>query len=145
MFEEFRQFRGRCSVRKLTFVLIATLWASGCTSGPQVAIDPKSISDADKYQTDLSECTAIAKNYDMSSSAIKNAAVGATAGGVAVAGIATAVAGAVFAPAVPFIIAGSALGGTALGGGAKLKENNVRESILAECMKDRGYKAYSSK
>jgi hypothetical protein len=132
-------------MRTFASLIILAVFTAGCTSGPQVAIDPRSITDTAKYESDLAECTSIAKNYDMSSSAIKNAAVGATAGGVAVAGIATAVAGAVFAPAIPFIVAGSALGGTALGGGAKMKENNARESILAECMKDRGYKAYSSK
>ena len=118
---------------------------AGCASGPQVVIDPKSITDTQKYKTDMDECTAIAKNYDLSGNAVKNAAVGAVAGGAAVAGIATAVAGAVFWPAIPFIIAGSVAGGGALGGHAKQKEAKARQEILQQCMTDRGYKAYSAK
>jgi hypothetical protein len=62
-----------------------------------------------------------------------------------VAGIATAVAGAVFWPAIPFIIAGSAVGGGAMAGHSKQKESKAREDILASCMTDRGYKAYTAK
>ena len=72
------------------------------------------------------------------------AAAPAAAGGAAVAGVATAVAGAVFAPAIPFILAGSAAGGALMGGSAKKKETAAREAILAQCMTDRGYKAYTS-
>jgi hypothetical protein len=124
-------------------VMLITL--AGCAAEPQVAIDPKSIVDTAKYQSDKNECTAIAKRYDLSGNAVKNAAVGAAAGGAAVAGVATAVAGAVFAPAIPFILAGSAVGGTLMGGSAKKKETAAREAILAQCMTDRGYKAYSAK
>ena len=123
---------------------IVVLAFAGCASGPQVAIDPKSISDTAKYKADLDECTAVAKNYDLSGNATANAAVGAVAGGAAVAGVATAVAGAVFLPALPFIIAGSIAGGGALGGHAKQKEAKAREHILSQCMTDRGYKAYTS-
>ena len=107
-------------------------------------MDPKSIVDTAKYEADKKECVAIAKNYDLSKNAVKNAAVGAAAGGAAVAGVATAVAGAVFAPAIPFILAGSAAGGALMGGSAKKKETAAREAILAQCMTDRGYKAYTS-
>lgn len=131
---------------KLQLVFVSGLLVlAGCAAEPQVAIDPKSIVDTAKFQADKSECTAIAKNYDLSGNAVKNAAVGAAAGGVAVAGVATAVAGAVFAPAIPFILAGSAAGGAVMGGSAKKKETAAREAILAQCMTDRGYKAYSAK
>jgi hypothetical protein len=116
----------------------------GCASGPQVVIDPKSITDTAKYKADMDECTAIAKNYDLSGNTAANAAVGAVAGGAAVAGVATAVAGAVFLPALPFIVAGTLAGGGALGGHAKQKEAKAREHILSQCMVDRGYKAYTS-
>ena len=56
---------------------IVVLAFAGCASGPQVAIDPKSISDTAKYKADLDECTAVAKNYDLSGNATANAAVGA--------------------------------------------------------------------
>jgi hypothetical protein len=125
--------------------LVVAVSVAGCASAPQVVIDPKSITDTQKYKADLDECNAIAKNYDLSGNAVKNAAVGAAAGGAAVAGIATAVAGAVFLPALPFIIAGSLAGGGALGGRAKQKEAKARQDILQQCMTDRGYKAYSAK
>lgn len=124
-------------------VLLALL--SGCASAPQVAIDPKSIKDTAKYSRDMDECRAVASSYDLSEGAGKNAAVGAAAGAATVAGIATAVAGAVFAPAIPFIVAGGAAGGTAGAGMTKSSETAARESILAECMTERGYKAYKPK
>jgi len=117
---------------------------AGCAAGPQVAVDPKSITDTAKYESDMAECKAVAESYDLSSSTGKSAVVGAAAGGIAVAGIATAVAGAVFLPAVPFIIAGTAAGGGLAGGLSKNKETAAREKILAECMTERGYKAYTS-
>ncbi len=127
-----------------TVSVIVVLSLFGCASGPQVAIDPKSITDTGKYKGDMDECTAVAKNYDLSGNAAANAAVGAVAGGAVVAGVATAVAGAVFLPALPFIVAGSLAGGGALGGHAKQKEAKAREHILSQCMTDRGYKAYTS-
>ena len=117
----------------------------GCASAPQIAVDPKTITDMAKYQKDMDECKAVAATYDLSEGAGKNAAIGATAGAVTVAGIATAVAGAVFAPAIPFIVAGGAVGGTAGAGMTKSSETAARESILAECMTERGYKAYKTK
>jgi len=130
--------------KKVTATLLITALA-GCSSGPQVVVDPKSITDTGKYKTDNAECTAIAKNYDLSGNAVANGVVGAAAGGVAVGGIATAVAGAIFWPAIPFIIAGSAVGGGAMAGHSKQKESKAREDILASCMTDRGYKAYTAK
>lgn len=127
-------------------VCIVTVIAfSACASGPQVAIDMKSITDTKKYKSDLDECTAIAKNYNLSGNVTANAAMGAAAGGAVVAGVATAIAGAVFLPAIPFIIAGGAIGGGGLGAHAKQKEAKAREDILAQCMTDRGYKAYTRK
>ena len=80
----------------------------------------------------------------MSSDVGTNAALGATAGAVGVAGIATAVAGAIFAPAIPFIVAGGAMGGGVTGGMTKQKETEARESILAQCLSERGYKAFGA-
>jgi hypothetical protein len=59
--------------------------------------------------------------------------------------IATAVAGAVFLPAVPVIVAGGAIGGGAGSGISKSAETQARESILADCLNERGYKAYKTK
>lgn len=130
--------------RLLSTLIILTILV-GCASTPQVAVDPKSITDVSKFNKDKDECTAVATSYDLSEKAGKNAAVGAAAGAVTVAGIATAVAGAVFAPAIPFIVAGGAAGGTAGGGLSKQEETKAREKILAECMSERGYKTYAPK
>lgn len=114
----------------------------GCASTPQVVVDPRSISNEAQYQKDMDECHAIARSYNLSDTTTKNAAVGAAAGGVAVAGVATAIAGAVFWPAIPFIAAGAIAGGTAGGGITKSGETTAREKILADCLQERGYKAY---
>lgn len=118
------------------------LLISSCASTPQVVIDPRSINSEAKYQKDLNECYSIARSYDLSDSTNRNAVIGATTGGFTVAGVATAVAGSVFLPAVPFIVAGAIAGGTAGGGLTKSGETASRENILADCMTDRGYKAY---
>ena len=125
-------------------VVIVAL-VSGCASQPQVVVDPKSIADTAKFNSDQTECLAIAKNYDLSGNAVKNATVGAATGGAIVAGVATAVAGAVFLPALPFILVGAAAGGGLMGGTAKKKETEAREAILSQCMTDRGYKVYAPK
>lgn len=114
----------------------------GCAGQPQVVIDPRSIQSEAQYRKDMDECHAIARTYDLSGNTARNAALGATAGGVAVAGVAVAIAGAVFLPAVPFIAAGAAAGGTTGGGLTKSGETAAREKILADCLTDRGYKAY---
>lgn len=130
------------SVSEKLFCLIIALVISGCASTPQVVVDPKTIANAEKYDTDLKECQTIAATYDLSSKTAGSAAVGAVAGGAAVAGIATAVAGAVFWPAIPFIAAGTLLGGGTAGGLSKSKETAARENILSECLADKGYKTY---
>ena len=114
-----------------------------CASNPQVVVDPKSIKSELAYQRDMDDCHQIARTYDLSNASTQNALLGATGGGLAVAGIATAVAGAVFLPALPFIAAGATAGGLTGGGLTKSSETTAREKILAECLKDRGYKAYS--
>ena len=126
-------------------VLSCALVLAGCASTPQVAVDPKTIHDTAKYNKDRDDCTAIATTYDLNEKAGKNAMIGGAAGATAVAGIATAVAGAVFLPAVPFILAGGAAGATAGGGMSKMEETQARESILAQCMTERGYKVYATK
>lgn len=132
-------------VRRRTGALaLAATFLAGCSTTPQIAIDPQSIRDQAEYEGDLKECRAIAEQYDLSAGTAGSTVVGAAAGGVAVAGVATAVAGAVFAPAIPFIIAGSMLGGGAAGGYSKSKETAAREQILAGCMTDRGYRAYGA-
>lgn len=128
-----------------TAALVLAMVLAGCSTTPRVAIDPQSISDQSQYKQDMDDCTSVATQYDLSSDTAGSAVAGAAAGGVAVAGVATAVAGAVFAPAIPFIIAGTLAGGGAAGGYSKAKETKAREQILADCMTDRGYRAYASR
>lgn len=132
--------RGVHSSRYAALTMILML--HGCATTPQVVIDPSSITSEAKYQKDMDQCHTIARTYDLSDSTTANAAVGAIAGGLTVAGVATAVAGAVFAPAIPFIVAGATAGGLLGGGLTKSGETAARERILADCMRDRGYKAY---
>lgn len=127
--------------KNIAAIMILTL--SGCATTPQIAVDPKSVTNLALYKQDMLDCKIIAESYDLSDSTGKNALVGAATGGVVVAGIATAIAGAVFAPAIPFIIAGSAAGAGAGGGSTKIKEATAREKILGACMTERGYKVFS--
>lgn len=115
---------------------------AGCSSAPRVVVDPKSVVDGAKYRGDLNECTSLANSYDLGDKTAKNTALGAAAGGVAVAGVATAIAGAIFWPAIPFIAAGTLLGGGTAGGITNSDQTKARERILADCLTDRGYKAY---
>ena len=125
----------------LSFFL--TFLVQGCTSPPQVVVDPRSVKNEAQYNKDMAECFSIAKGYDIGGKKVKNTTVGAVAGGGVVAGIAVAVSGAVFWPAVPFIVAGAALGGVTGNEITDSNETGSKEKIISECLKDRGYRAYS--
>lgn len=129
-------------MKRVVVVFLVSL--VGCAAAPQIAVDPQSITDRGKYESDMRACEQVAQTYDLGGATEKSALAGAAVGGATVAGVAVAVAGAVFAPAIPFIIAGSAAGGGAAAGWSKNKETKARESILARCMTERGYKAYTS-
>jgi hypothetical protein len=120
------------------------LTVTGCSS-VNIAIDPKSIQDREQFQQDYRTCQEIAETYDLSGDVAANSALGAAAGATVVAGVATAIAGAVFLPAIPFIIAGGALGGGVGGGVTKSKESAAHESILSDCLEDKGYKAFRTR
>ena len=130
---------------KTGLIMLTALIIAGCTntSNLQVVVDPSTVVDKQKYDIDANQCIEVAKSFDLTSQAAGNATVGALATGGAVAGVATAVAGAVFWPAIPFIIAGSLLGGGIAGDRVNKKELAAREKILADCLKDRGYRVYS--
>lgn len=117
---------------------------SGCASKPQIAVDPRTIPNKAKYEQDVTECTAVAENYDLTEGTAKTAIVGAAAGGGIAAGVATAIAGAIFWPAIPFIAGGALVVGTGSGGVVKVKEADARETILSDCMTERGYKTYKA-
>ena len=125
--------------RKLILLLMLSLMMSNC-SGPQMVVDPVSIIDEEKYKNDLEECELLSEQYDLSKATVTSGAVGAGIGHVA----ATTLLGTVGAIIFPGGVAIATAGGAGVGLGiSKSKENKAREVILAECMKDRGYKAYS--
>lgn len=121
--------------------LVAAMLLAGC-SGMQVAVDPRSITDHEKYKGDLAQCQDVAKNYDLTGTTVTTGVVAGVAGGTAVAGIAMAVAGGLFPPAIPFIVAGAVTAGAGGVGWTKSKEKEAREKVLAACLNERGYKAY---
>ena len=124
--------------------LAPLLLVGGC-SGMQVAVDPSSIADQDKFKADRAECQKVAETYNLTGTTVVAGTVAAAAGGVTVAGIAMAVAGGLFPPAIPFIVAGAAATGAGGIGWNKSKEKDAREKIMAACLTERGYKAYSSR
>ena len=129
---------------KLTACALAVILIGGCASKPQIAVDPRTIPNQAKYEQDLNDCTAVAENYDLTEGTAKTAIVGAAAGGGAAAGVAAAIAGAVFWPAIPFIAGAALVVGTGSGGVVKVKEADARETILSDCMTERGYKTYKA-
>lgn len=108
----------------------------------KVAVDPVSITDQTKYQTDMAECRKVAETYDLTGTTVTTGVIAGAAGGATVAGVAMAVAGGLFPPAIPFILAGAAAAGAGGVGWTKSKEKEAREKILAACLNERGYKAY---
>lgn len=130
--------------KKVLAVTLSTLLVVGCASKPQIAVDPRTVTSQAKYEQDLNECTAVAENYDLTEGTAKTAIVGAAAGGGAAAGVAAAVAGAIFWPAIPFIAGAALVVGTGSGGVVKVKEADARETILSDCMTERGYKTYKA-
>lgn len=131
-------------LKKIIVLTISTSLIAACASKPQIAVDPRTIANQAKYEQDLNECTAVAENYDLTEGTAKTAIVGAAAGGGAAAGVAAAVAGAIFWPAIPFIAGAALVTATGSGGVVKVKEADARETILADCMTERGYKTFKA-
>lgn len=132
-----------CLTRIVSYAVIAS-FITACASKPQIAVDPRTIANQAKYEQDLNECTAVAENYDLTEGTAKTAIVGAAAGGGAAAGVAAAVAGAIFWPAIPFIAGAALITATGSGGVVKVKEADARETILSDCMTERGYKTFKA-
>lgn len=130
--------------KKVVLYAVAVSMITACASKPQIAVDPRTVANQAKYEQDLNECTAVAENYDLTEGTAKTAIVGAAAGGGAAAGVAAAVAGAIFWPAIPFIAGAALVVGTGSGGVVKVKEADARETILADCMTERGYKTFKA-
>jgi hypothetical protein len=127
-------------IKKMTaYVLMLSL--AGCATSPQVVVDPKSIKDVTQYDKDLAECKAVSDGYDASGATAGSALLGAGAA-VGTAALVLATGGLYLLPAG---IAMAGAGGAAVGGGlSQNKEGRAREKIWAECLNERGYKAYTS-
>ena len=131
-------------LKQLVIYTISLSIITACASKPQIAVDPRTVANQAKYEQDVNECTAVAENYDLTEGTAKTAIVGAAAGGGAAAGVAAAVAGAIFWPAIPFIAGAALVTATGSGGVVKVKEADARETILADCMTERGYKTFKA-
>lgn len=127
---------------KRIYPLSTVLLLASCSTNPQVVVDPTSIKDQAKYTLDISECKSLSERYDRSDATAGSAMVGA---GVAVGTVAAVLAtGGLYL--LPAGVAAAGGTGAAVGGGvSKSKESQAREKIWADCLNDRGYKAYTSK
>jgi hypothetical protein len=106
-----------------------------------VVVDPQSIKDVTKYDQDYAECKALSEGYDASGATTGSALIGAGAA-VGTAALVLATGGMYLLPAG---VAAAGAGGAAVGGSiSKNKEGRAREKIWAECLNERGYKAYTS-
>jgi len=132
--------------KKSLILVLSVFYLIGCSSNePRVVTDMSTVKDREKFKYDKEQCTKIAREIDLSDEAAMKSLGGAALGAGAVAGSAALVYGAVFAPAIPFIIGGGLAGGSLWGNSVSEEEETARNSILAQCMTDRGYKVYSPK
>lgn len=118
------------------------IFLTACASSPQVVVDPKSITDHGKYSRDMADCKTLSENYDLSNATAGSALTGA---GIAVGTVAAILAtGGLYL--LPAGVAAASGTGAAVGGGiSQSRENQAREKIWADCLNDKGYKAYTSK
>jgi len=127
--------------KNTTVATLLTVTIVACSTPPQVVIDPASIKDVTKYESDLAQCKAVSEGYDASTATAGSAVLGAGAA-VGTAALVLATGGMYLLPAG---IAAAGAGGAAAGGSiSQNKESRAREKIWANCMTERGYKAYSS-
>ena len=127
---------------KILATAFLPIFLSACASSPQVVVDPKSITDQGKYSRDMADCKTLSENYDLSDATTGSALTGA---GIAVGTVAAILAtGGLYLLPAGAAVAGGA--GAGVGGGiSKSRENQAREKIWADCLNDKGYKAYTSK
>lgn len=130
------------NIRSATAVLLM-FSMTACATPVQLVVDPHSISDRPKYDSDTAECRSLSDSYQGNGAATAGAAViGGTAAGLGAAlAVGVATGGLLILP----MAAVAAVGGGGMMGGAheQNKVNRSRENILVQCMNDRGYKAFS--
>jgi hypothetical protein len=99
---------------------------SGCAGTPRPIIDAKG-ADMDQYQADLAECEQYADEVDVAGGMARSAVVGAILG---------AAMGAITGDLGP----AAGLGAIGGGAGAGLEETRVKQSVVKECLRGRGYR-----
>ncbi len=125
--------------RSLALIAALAVLAGGCTTTQervQNRVDPASISDNERYQQDVAECTRLADqsqtetNRDMATRGVVGGLLGAATG----AAIGAAVGGGSGAAT------GAAVGGaTGVVGGAVTTQGH-RDEVIRNCLQNRGYK-----
>jgi len=124
--------------RAISILAVLALGATACTSTQQRVVnrvDPVSIRDNEQYQRDVAECTALADqaqdqaNRDRASRGVVGGLLGAATG----AAIGAAVGGGSGAAT------GAAVGGASGVAGGALTAKNHRETVIRNCLVNRGY------
>jgi hypothetical protein len=130
------------NIKKLLVVFCSTTLFIGCSTSPQIIVDPQFVKDEIKYDKDMEECRLMSLEYNNTPMTLGSALLGgATAVGATAAVLATG--GLIL---LPIGIAAAAGGGALLGGGISDSfENESQAGIWADCMTGRGYKAYAVK
>lgn len=125
--------------RSMALVAVLALAAGGCaTTQDRVVnrIDPISITDGEKYQQDVAECTRLADqaqaqtNQERATRGVVGGLLGAATG----AAIGAAVGGGAGAAT------GAAVGGTTGVVGGAVTADNHRDTVIRNCLQNRGYR-----
>ena len=133
-------------MKSIFILILSVFYLTGCASNElRVVADMTKVKDMEKFKYDKEQCIKIAKEIDFSNEATAKTLGGAALGAGAVSGAAALVYGAVFLPAIPFIIAGGLAGGGLGESSVSEEQEDARNSILSQCMTDRGYKVYTPK
>ena len=112
--------------------------SSGATPDITVKVDPASVTDSGKYQTDYDDCHQQAMSYDLSKEkAVASASSAATVAGQT-GGTWGKLSDAIFGPGLR--ISQIILGGLVGAGLVEAKETAGRQSLLGQCLESRGYK-----
>lgn len=125
--------------RKTAFLAALLVAASACTTTQervQNRVDPVSISDNERYQQDVAECTRLADNAQTETyrDGATRGVVGGLLGAATGAAIGAAVGGGSGAAT------GAAVGGgVGVVGGAATTQSN-RDTVIRNCLQNRGYK-----
>lgn len=125
--------------RSLALLAAVTLMASACTTTQervQNRVDPVSVTDNERYQADLAECTRLADQAQTETyrEGATRSVVGGLLGAATGAAIGAAVGGGSGAAT------GAAIGGaTGVVGGAVTTQGH-RDEVIRNCLQNRGYK-----